>query len=115
MIERSSAEHYVWGTGCEGWHLVRSQSLSVIQELMPPNTSEQRHTHTQSRQFFYILSGEATFEIGGSREVVRPHQGVEVPPGTPHQIFNVSVENLEFLVVSCPPSHGDRQPVTSDE
>jgi hypothetical protein len=31
-----------------------------------------------------------------------------VAPGTPHQMFNRSGADLEFLVVSQPPSHGDR-------
>jgi mannose-6-phosphate isomerase-like protein (cupin superfamily) len=111
MIERSSAEQYTWGGSCDAWHLVKSQALSVIQELMPPHTSEQLHTHARSRQFFYVLSGEATFEVGDAREVIRSHQGLEIPPGIPHRISNVSGENLEFLVISCPPAHGDREPV----
>ncbi|PKF76460.1 cupin domain-containing protein, partial [Vibrio sp. vnigr-6D03] len=32
VISRENAEHYVWGERCDGWHLVKSTSLSVIQE-----------------------------------------------------------------------------------
>jgi hypothetical protein len=34
-ISRETAEHYVWGGTCDGWHLVRSLELSIIQERMP--------------------------------------------------------------------------------
>jgi hypothetical protein len=35
VISRDHAEHYVWGTRCDGWHLVRESCLSVIEECMP--------------------------------------------------------------------------------
>ncbi|MEH2094663.1 MULTISPECIES: cupin domain-containing protein [unclassified Nostoc] len=81
-----------------------------------------RHYHqrclrraTTTHQFFFILSGKATLEIDGSRQVLSQHEGVEVPPNVPHQILNESdaygwlrLRDLEFLVISQPPSHGDR-------
>lgn len=75
---------------------------------MAPNTSEVRHYHKHSRQFFFILSGEATIEIDGRHQVLRAHEGLEISPGQPHQVFNESQQNLEFIVVSQPPSHGDK-------
>lgn len=108
MIDRSVAEHYTWGQSCDGWHLVKNISLSVIQERMPPHTFEVRHKHITSCQFFFVLSGHVTIECEGKREVLQAHQGVEVPPGMPHQVFNESAHDLEFIVVSCPPSHADK-------
>jgi hypothetical protein len=49
-ISKLTAEHYVWGEGCDGWHLVKNSNLSVIHERMPPNTSEVKHYHEKSRQ-----------------------------------------------------------------
>lgn len=108
MVDKFSAEHYTWGQNCDGWHLVRTPEMSVIQEHMPPHTSEVRHVHAHARQFFFILSGEAVVEVNGEMHRLCAHQGVEIPPQTPHQMMNPSDEGLEFLVVSCPPSHGDR-------
>lgn len=107
-INKHTVEHYLWGNNCQGWHLVKQPELSIIQEEMPPNTSEVRHYHQHSRQFFFILSGEATIEVDGRCQVLRAREGLEIPPGQPHQIFNQSQQNLEFIVVSQPPSHGDR-------
>ncbi|MEA5600719.1 cupin domain-containing protein [Nostoc sp. UHCC 0252] len=67
-----------------------------------------RHYYQQSRQFFFILSGKATLEIDGSHQVLSQHEGVEIPANVPHQMLNESDCNLEFLVISQPPSHGDR-------
>ena len=98
----------MWGEGCDGWHLVKSAALSVIHERMPPGASEVRHFHRASTQFFFVLSGTATLEVGGRVEVLREQEGAEVPPGVPHLISNESGSDLEFLVVSQPASHGDR-------
>jgi hypothetical protein len=35
-IDRSAAEHYIWGQVCEGWHLVDRADMSVIAERVPP-------------------------------------------------------------------------------
>jgi mannose-6-phosphate isomerase-like protein (cupin superfamily) len=103
-----NAEHYTWGEHCDGWHLLRSDSLSVIQERMPPGTAEQRHFHERAQQVFFILSGEATFEVGGETLTVAPQESLHVPPGTPHRIANHGATDLHFLVISEPKAHGDR-------
>lgn len=108
MINNKTAEHYVWGQDCDGWHLVKTPELSVIHERMPPRAKEVRHYHAKSRQFFFVLSGAATLEIEGRREVLRKHEGAEVSPNVPHQMFNESDGEVEFLVISQPASHGDR-------
>ena len=115
MISKETAEHYVWGAVCDGWHLVKHAELSVIHERMPPGASEVRHVHAQARQFFFVLCGTATLEIAGRREILRVHEGVEVPPLVPHQMFNESEQEVEFLVISQPASHGDRVFVERDE
>ena len=108
MISKDTAEHYTWGDGCDGWHLVKQPELSVIHERMPPGAAETRHYHQRSRQLFFVLSGSATLEVDSLRETLGPQQGREVPPGVPHQMFNDSDGDVEFLVISQPRSHGDR-------
>ena len=107
-ISRQSAEHYVWGGTGDGWHLVRASALSVIEERMPPGAREVRHCHAHSRQFFYVLSGTLTIEVEGARHRLDPRTGLELSPGVAHQAINDGSTDVEFLVVSTPPSHGDR-------
>lgn len=107
-VSKQNAEHYKWGNNCDGWHLVKNEELSIIHEKMPPGTSEVRHYHQKSRQFFFVLSGVAIIEIEGQHIILNAHEGIEVPPNTPHQMMNHSNDEVEFLVVSHPKSHGDR-------
>ena len=110
-VSIANAEHYTWGGICDGWHLVRGEKLSVIEERMPPGTQEQRHFHVRAYQFFYVLAGELTIEVGDRVELIKPSQGLEILPGQPHQAINRSGGDVRFLVVSQPSSHGDRQTV----
>jgi mannose-6-phosphate isomerase-like protein (cupin superfamily)/catechol 2,3-dioxygenase-like lactoylglutathione lyase family enzyme len=107
-ISRENARHYTWGQQCDGWHLLDTPGLSVIQERVPAGAGEVRHYHEHARQFFFVLSGTATLESGGRTERLAPGQGCHVPPGQPHQLFNEGPAELEFLVISAPRAHGDR-------
>lgn len=106
--DMANVEHYVWGEINEGWRFVDRPDLSVIRERMKPGGKETRHAHAKARQFFYVLSGEFTMELEGRSLTLHPGQGVEIPPGAPHQAQNLSSADTEFIVVSQPTSRGDR-------
>ena len=108
VVSEQDAEHYVWGGDCDGWHLLKSPGLSVIQERVPPGRCEVRHYHQQAHQFFFVLSGRATLEVDGHILTLTARQGCSVPAKVPHQLINEDAEDLVFLVISAPRSHGDR-------
>jgi len=103
-----TAEHYFWGNNCDGWYLLKSAELTIIQERMPPGAAEAKHRHIKSRQFFYVLSGTATMTYDGASAVLNAGDGLEIAPGVVHQIANLGSIPLEIIVTSQPPSHGDR-------
>jgi len=107
-ISRDNAEHYRWGVDCDGWHLVSSKSLSVIEELMPPGAAEIRHHHQLAQQFFYVLDGEILMEVDGENTLVPAGSGIRILPGMRHQVRNPTPRAVRFLVISQPPSRGDR-------
>jgi mannose-6-phosphate isomerase-like protein (cupin superfamily) len=75
---------------------------------MPSGTAERRHLHRVARQFFYVLAGELTLEVEGREIVLGEGQGLEIAPGEAHQAINRGVAEVRMLVISQPPSHGDR-------
>jgi mannose-6-phosphate isomerase-like protein (cupin superfamily) len=107
-----NAEHYKWGgpngTDCDAWYLVKTSELSIIEEVLPPGTSETPHFHSKARQFFFVLEGELTIEVEHLTFVLRPGQGIEVAPRDIHQTFNRGKASTRMIVTSQPPSHGDR-------
>ena len=111
VVSVKNAEHYRWGVGCDGWHLLKTKGASVIQEKVPPGRSEIQHVHSRSEQFFYILEGTAIIDIGGNANKLHRGEGIHIHAGEAHQFRNESKSDVEFLVISVPPSHGDRQDI----
>ena len=108
VISTRNAEHYTWGAACDGWYLVQTPTLHIIEERIPPDTSETRHHHTGARQFFFVLEGELSLEVEHHLFLLRAGEGLEVAPGQVHQAINRSAATVRLLVTSQPPSHGDR-------
>ena len=104
VTDINNAEHYVWGEVYDGWHLLKTPDLSVIQERVPLGAGQVRHFHSKARQYFYVLSGTATLEFGAN-------QGVHVAPGIRHRFKNSGTTDVVFMVISSPSTMGDRQNV----
>jgi mannose-6-phosphate isomerase-like protein (cupin superfamily) len=107
-ISIENAEHYVWGDVCDGWHLLKREDMSVIQERVPAGAAEVMHFHNVARQFFYILEGEGTMVFDDHEVTLNNGQGLEIPPQVKHQFTNKSNVDVHFLVVSIPMTRGDR-------
>ncbi|MFT3703976.1 MAG: cupin domain-containing protein [Agriterribacter sp.] len=100
--------HYTWGNVCNGWVLVDTESLSVKQEQMPPGAAENFHYHQLAQQFFYIVSGTASFEVDNNQYTVRRGEGFYINAGAVHRIANRAEEPLEFILSSQPSTNNDR-------
>jgi mannose-6-phosphate isomerase-like protein (cupin superfamily) len=109
IVNTENVEHYKWGKDSDGWHLLNTEELSIIEELVPAGESEERHFHNKSNQFFYVLSGVATIEVFGKSYEIKSGSGFFVKAKELHQLFNKTDSNLRFLVISQPKSHGDRE------
>jgi mannose-6-phosphate isomerase-like protein (cupin superfamily) len=55
-----------------------------------------------------VLAGELTLEVEDREIVLGAGQGLEIEPGEVHQAMNRGTAEVRMLVISQPPSHGDR-------
>ena len=108
LISIENAEHYIWGGNCDGWHLLKRDDMSVIQERVPAGCAEVIHYHERARQFFYILEGEGTMTFEDQEIILQKGQGLEIAPMAKHQFRNHSQAEVHFLVISVPSTRGDR-------
>lgn len=88
--------------------IVNRPELSVKQELMPSGTREQLHFHKQATQYFYVLSGIASFYLDDEKFILEREQGIRVTPYSKHYIANESELPLELMVISQPSTNYDR-------
>jgi len=107
-ISIENTEHYIWGEICDGWHLLKCDEMSVIQERVPAGGAEVMHFHNTTRQFFYILEGEGTMVFEDHEVVLHKGDGIEIEPRVRHQFRNRSSADVHFLVISVPSTRGDR-------
>ena len=108
LISRSSAPHYAWAKACDGWRLIDTPGLSVVEERVPPGAEETRHYHNDARQFFYVLSGTAVVGTEEREHQIPAGSGIEVAPGVQHKFMKRSDEDVVFLVISAPSTKADR-------
>jgi mannose-6-phosphate isomerase-like protein (cupin superfamily) len=107
-VSIENAEHYVWSDVCDGWHLLKRDDMSVIQERVPAGGAERMHYHNTARQFFYILEGQGSMAFEDRTVVLEKGQGLEIAPLVRHQFKNQSNANVHFLVISVPSTRSDR-------
>jgi len=105
VMDTTNTEHYRWGAGCDGWHLLKQPDVSVIYERVPPGAQEVRHYHERARQFFFVLAGEAVLEVDEVTHHLGYQQGLAVDPQQTHQLRNESQAEVLFLVISAPATH----------
>jgi mannose-6-phosphate isomerase-like protein (cupin superfamily) len=80
---------------------------------MPPGATEVAHRHLRAHQFFYVLAGELTLEVDGTRVTARTGEGVSVPAGVVHCATNNGSVAAEFLAIAGPSNEDDRVEETS--
>lgn len=97
VISIENAEHYIWGEVCDGWHLLKRDDMSVIQERVPAGGAEVMHYHNVSRQFFFILDGAGTMLFEDHQVTLNKGEGLEIQPQVKHQFKNQSNEDVHFL------------------
>ena len=52
LVSKASAPHYTWASICDGWRLVDTPGLSIIEERVPPGAGEVRHYHIKRASSF---------------------------------------------------------------
>ena len=108
MISKRTVPFFVWRDVCAGWRLVDTDNLQVIQERMPPTTSELLHVHARATQTYFVLEGQATVDLDDVTEVLQPGEALLIEPRKAHRISNRTEQPLEFLVISSSPTRVDR-------
>ena len=75
--------------------------LSIVEMTEPPNEEAPLHVHHREEESFWILEGDATFQVGD--ETIEAHAGDFVfgPRGIPHR-YTVGPDGCRMLFIMTP-------------
>jgi len=60
------------------------------------------HVHKVQEQVYYVLEGEGILTLDDTKNLMRQHDYVYVPPGVRHSFTNTGTGGLVFLVITTP-------------
>lgn len=80
-----------------------SEAFSAGLVVLQPGKGHERHTHPDSEEILYILSGEGEQTIADEKQSIGPGEMVYIPAGVEHSTMNDSWEPLRFLAIYGPP------------
>lgn len=82
------------------------ENQSLAEATLSVGAATDRHYHKLSEEFYFLLEGTGTMEIGGQTREVTPGDAILIPPGAWHQI--TATTPLRFLCCCAPPyAHED--------
>jgi quercetin dioxygenase-like cupin family protein len=79
-----------------------ADSVMLFEEVAPANTETPLHTHNDSDEIAYVLSGEITFKIGDEVTVGGPGTCAFMPRGLAHAWKNTGAEPGRVLFLYAP-------------
>lgn len=79
-----------------------SKDLAIGMVTLPPGESGNAHTHQDSQECWYIISGKGKLKVGDEVAELVPDSVVVAPKGIEHQILNDGDEPLKALFLFSP-------------
>jgi mannose-6-phosphate isomerase-like protein (cupin superfamily) len=79
---------------------------SLAEATLSPGARTQAHRHPQTEEIYYILAGKGLMAIESEQREVSVGDGIAIPAGKRHQVWNVGAQNLVFLCC-CVPAYSD--------
>jgi len=74
--------------------------------VIPPGASCGEHTHSETEEIYYILSGRATMYLDGTPLEVSAGDLITTPIGSRHAIANHADQDMQLFVVEVFPGDG---------
>lgn len=75
------------------------ENIKIFKGKLIPGASIGLHTHTDSSEIIYILSGIGTILCNGKEETLKPGDAHYCPMNSSHTFINKTDEDIEFFAV----------------
>ena len=103
-LEETVQEHFRGGEGSMTSRKYADDKIKISLGRLSPGGSIGLHTHEESSEIVYVLSGTGKALYGGGEERLAPGDCHYCPEGHAHSLINDGTQTLEFFAVV--PQHG---------
>jgi mannose-6-phosphate isomerase-like protein (cupin superfamily) len=91
---------------------LKNQSLAEAKVALGEATLE--HYHRSSEEIYYILEGKGQIKIEDKIREIEQGDGIAIPPGKRHKIWNTGSDELVFLCC-CSPAYSDEDTIMVED
>lgn len=77
-------------------------SFALVEASVPPAGGPPLHTHADSDESFYVVSGALEFQTNDQVLIANAGDFIFVPRGTPHRFKNIGVPTVRLLFMFAP-------------
>ncbi len=91
-----------------------AERQSLAEATLLPDQQTAAHSHPNTEEFYYILTGQGTMAIEVDRRRVLVGDAICIPAGQRHQIRNTGTAPLVFLCM-CVPAYTDADTQMCDD
>ena len=78
------------------------EALEVEAVYGPNGSAPPKHLHPAQDERFEVLAGELRTRVGGEERTLRAGDTLEIPRGTPHQMWNAAAQEARVRWVTTP-------------
>jgi len=104
VIEETAILGFKGGEGVTHARMFADGRNRIMRGRLEPGCSIGLHTHEESSEIVYVLSGTGKALYGGGEERLAPGDCHYCPEGHAHSLINDGTQTLEFFAVV--PQHG---------
>jgi len=106
----STEEGWVQDKGYKKKVLLEDQAGGAVLQIniAEPRTTLPSHYHKSTKEWIYILSGEATLIINDKKFPMKPNELITIEPDEIHTVRNDSEKEFKYLVFKSNVEKGDK-------
>ena len=98
-INETALQNFKGGEGALHARMIVDDRNRFMRGRLEPGSSIGLHTHEDSSEILYVLSGVGTAILDGCEETLYPGDGHYCPKGHMHTLINRGSEDLIFFAV----------------
>ncbi len=82
--------------------LAKIKDVLFVVGILYPGSGTETHTHGDSTEIYYVISGHPTFQVGSEKIEGETGDVIVIPPGTNHSVKNDSGIVAKVVLIHVP-------------